>query len=209
MAVVKYRYDAWGKPTSKTGDLASTLGTVQPFRYRAYAYDEETGLYYLRSRYYTPTCCRFISMDSILLNGLLVSNQQAYCCNNPVLHSDSNGRNLFEDLWHLFQDAVNASQEVEQYNIQTEHEAWQDAGEAIGKVANAGWNLFIDTVNEYQRVQLENAQRQAEACGKFANAVLDALINIETEKLRIYEFNTRIKQAKWDWIAELATREDG
>ena len=34
--------------------MASTLGTLNPFRYRGYVYDEETGLYYLRSRYYNP-----------------------------------------------------------------------------------------------------------------------------------------------------------
>ena len=33
--MVSYVYDAWGKPISKTGTLASTLGTVQPFRYRS------------------------------------------------------------------------------------------------------------------------------------------------------------------------------
>ena len=54
--VVNYVYDAWGRPISKTGSMAGTLGTVQPFRYRGYVYDEETGLYYLRSRYYNRCC---------------------------------------------------------------------------------------------------------------------------------------------------------
>ena len=52
--VVKYVYDAWGKILSTTGSLASSLGTIQPFRYRGYVFDQETGLYYLRSRYYNP-----------------------------------------------------------------------------------------------------------------------------------------------------------
>ena len=56
---VSYTYDAWGRPTGKTGCLAGTLGTVQPFRYRGYVFDEETGLYYLRSRYYGAGWCRF------------------------------------------------------------------------------------------------------------------------------------------------------
>ena len=50
--VVEYKYDAWGTPLSKTGTLATTLGTLQPFRYRGYAYDEETCCYYLYNRYY-------------------------------------------------------------------------------------------------------------------------------------------------------------
>ena len=52
--VVSYGYDAWGAPLWCTGELAETLGKVQPFRYRGYVFDEETGLYYLRSRYYNP-----------------------------------------------------------------------------------------------------------------------------------------------------------
>ena len=59
--VVEYRYDAWGRPVGTTGTLASTLGKSNPFRYRGYVYDEETGLYYLRMRYYKPECGRFLS----------------------------------------------------------------------------------------------------------------------------------------------------
>lgn len=50
--VVQYAYDAWGRMISKTGSLASTLGSLNPFRYRGYVFDEETGLYYLRSRFF-------------------------------------------------------------------------------------------------------------------------------------------------------------
>ena len=44
--IVSYAYDAWGAPIGKSGSMAETLGTVQPFRYRGYVFDEETGLYY-------------------------------------------------------------------------------------------------------------------------------------------------------------------
>ena len=47
--VVSYGYDAWGAPLWCTGELAETLGTLNPFRYRGYVFDEETGLYYLMS----------------------------------------------------------------------------------------------------------------------------------------------------------------
>ena len=62
--VVEYKYDAWGRILSKTGTMASTLGTLNPFRYRGYVYDEETGLYYLRSRYYNPEWARFLNADT-------------------------------------------------------------------------------------------------------------------------------------------------
>ena len=59
--VVSYGYDAWGAPLWCTGELAETLGKVQPFRYRGYVFDEETGFYYVSSRYYDPEIGRFIS----------------------------------------------------------------------------------------------------------------------------------------------------
>ena len=63
-AVVSYGYDAWGAPLWCTGELAETLGKVQPFRYRGYVFDEETGFYYVSSRYYDPEIGRFISPDT-------------------------------------------------------------------------------------------------------------------------------------------------
>ena len=84
--VVEYGYDAWGKPISKTGTMAGTLGTVQPFRYRGYVFDEETGDYYLRSRYYRAEWGRFLSADSII-NG----NLYAYCRNSPITCFDPSG----------------------------------------------------------------------------------------------------------------------
>ena len=58
--VVEYAYDSWGNLVSMTGSLASTLGQDNPFRYRGYYYDSETGMYYLNSRYYHPQIGRFI-----------------------------------------------------------------------------------------------------------------------------------------------------
>ena len=89
--VVKYTYDAWGKVLSTTGSLASTLGTIQPFRYRGYVYDVETGLYYLRARYYNPTWNRFINADMLIKDNLF-----AYCSNNSVNKLDPDG--LIEKL---------------------------------------------------------------------------------------------------------------
>ena len=71
-AVVSYGYDAWGAPLWCTGELAETLGKVQPFRYRGYVFDEETGLYYLRSRYYNPGWGRFVNADGAIIQKKLV-----------------------------------------------------------------------------------------------------------------------------------------
>ena len=93
VAVVEYTYDAWGKPLTTTGSMASGLGLVNPLRYRGYVYDQETGLYYLQSRYYNPAWGRFISADGQLnmQDGVLGFNLFAYCINNPVNMSDPTG----------------------------------------------------------------------------------------------------------------------
>ena len=91
--VVQYKYDAWGKPISKTGSMASTLGTVQPFRYRGYVYDDETGLYYLRSRYYQSRWGRFLKCDITLgtVGAIFSSNLWMYCDNNTINGIDRDG----------------------------------------------------------------------------------------------------------------------
>ena len=95
--VVSYVYDAWGRPISKTGSMAATLGTVQPFRYRGYVYDEEMGLYYLRSRYYHPKWSRFTSMDIgiKISRHALKSNGYAYCMNSVPTHADTEGTDAY------------------------------------------------------------------------------------------------------------------
>lgn len=77
------------------------IATLNPFRYRSYYFDEETGLYYLQSRYYDAELGRFISADSIeyldpeTIGGL---NLYAYCGNNPVMAIDPEGTEL--KWWH-------------------------------------------------------------------------------------------------------------
>ena len=68
------------------GLLAKTLGSVQPFRYRGYVFDEETGLYYLRSRYYNPGWGRFVNADA-----LIDQNLYSYCKNSPIQFHDPSG----------------------------------------------------------------------------------------------------------------------
>ena len=95
--VVQYTYDAWGKVISTTGSMASTLGQYNPFRYRGYYYDRESGWYYLQSRYYDPTVGRFLNADTVGVitaspNGLTDKNLYAYCDNNPVIRVDNGGQ---------------------------------------------------------------------------------------------------------------------
>ena len=94
--VVEYSYDAWGKLLGTTGSLADTVGKVNPFLYRGYYYDAETGLYYLNSRYYDPQTGRFLSEDGEINAELSGANLFSYCGNNPVSRIDSDGNSWWQ-----------------------------------------------------------------------------------------------------------------
>ena len=91
--VVEYRYDAWGKSLGTDGTLKTSLGLLNPFRYRGYVYDEETGLYYLRSRYYGAETGRFVCADAIIATNsdIFSINVFLYCKNNPITSTDTSG----------------------------------------------------------------------------------------------------------------------
>lgn len=93
ITVVRYFYDAWGNIRTITGAMPNTLGKTNPLRYRGYVYDQETGFYYLQSRYYNPEMGRFINADALASTGqgMLGNNMFAYCNNNPVINFDISG----------------------------------------------------------------------------------------------------------------------
>ncbi len=98
---VNMEYDAWGKPiyvqasSAAEGLLMVMLMAVTNVGYRGYFYDFDTGLYYLRSRYYDPEIGRFINADDTDYLGYdkspISMNLFAYCENNPVKLMDKNG----------------------------------------------------------------------------------------------------------------------
>lgn len=95
----QYKYDSWGNVLSVTDEngnaiiSATHVGNLNPFRYRGYYQDTETGLYYLMSRYYDAVTHRFINADGYFQSGtaILDGNTFAYCANNPIYSSDPTG----------------------------------------------------------------------------------------------------------------------
>ncbi len=91
--VVKYGYDAYGN-CKIDYTINSDLAHTNPIRYRSYYYDDETQLYWVSPRYYSPEICRWISPDSIeyldieTVNGL---NLYCYCGNDPINNIDPSG----------------------------------------------------------------------------------------------------------------------
>ena len=96
--LVEYEYDEWGKTISvmEMNDNGKFFANTNPIRYRGYYYDTETGYYYLQSRYYDPSICRFINSDIVehaktqkeFVAGI---NIFAYSCNDPINNSDPDG----------------------------------------------------------------------------------------------------------------------
>ena len=145
--VVSYGYDAWGAPLWCTGEMAETLGKVQPFRYRGYVFDEETELYYNQSRFYNPSIARFVAADTTgvltaSLKSLTEKNLFAYCDNNPVMRKDIDGA-----FWDTFFDIVSLAVSVcEVIANPTDPWAWAGlAGDVVDLVP------FVTGVGEVTR----------------------------------------------------------
>ncbi len=95
--VSEYVYDAWGNVVKTIGD--EDIAKVNPFRYRGYYQDNETGFYYALSRYYDSQISRWINADSI--NALIIRQNEelglnifTYCDNNSINFFDPTGEIL-------------------------------------------------------------------------------------------------------------------
>ena len=109
--LAQYVYDAWGNHVvldskGKENHDDGFIGNINPIRYRSYYFDIETGLYYLKARYYDPSTGRFVNADSMSeldpdkINGL---NLYTYCGSNPVMRIDPTGGS---SLTKWFKDKV-------------------------------------------------------------------------------------------------------
>jgi RHS repeat-associated protein len=84
-----YTYDPWGRLLNPV----DPLGTTDKFKFAGEALDAQTGLYYLRARYYDPTVGQFISRDPRggTTGFPLSRNRYAYALANPLRYTDTLG----------------------------------------------------------------------------------------------------------------------
>ena len=95
----RYIYDAYGNhqvlnPDGTVNTSVSFIGHLNPFRYRSYYYDEDSGFYYCQSRYYVPYLRRWLTPDDLSYldnQDIFGCNLYLYCYDNPVMYSDKNG----------------------------------------------------------------------------------------------------------------------
>ena len=86
--IVKYSYNAYGLPSIdiQSGYESNVIALNNPFLYKGYYYDNETGLYYCNSRYYYPLICRWISPENanaLALTSLIKINLFSFN-SNPI-----------------------------------------------------------------------------------------------------------------------------
>ena len=121
-----YGYDGWG---NLDGDLY--VNDVKPFR-NPYLYtgeytDSESGLIYLRARYYDSVEGRFITEDSMDgdIKDPMTLNYYIYGGDNPVRYQDPTG-NWFLDAVFLVMDVVQFVKEP----------SWENAAWIVGDMAS-------------------------------------------------------------------------
>ena len=91
--VNRYQYDAFGNTVEAVENVKNR------FRYAGEQYDQVTGQYYLRARFYNPVVGRFTQEDTYRGDGL---NLYAYVSNNPIKYVDPSGYNACSkksDTW--------------------------------------------------------------------------------------------------------------
>ena len=190
--VVEYSYDAWGN--QQVSGSNTTLGNLNPFRYRSYFYDTETELYYLNTRYYDPIYCRFINMDSFdyadpeQLNGL---NLYAYCANNPVMGYDPDGTFVISIGIVTALGILAAGSALLAWIEHTFHpiqNALNDLGDAIGDLFNdlssniSGGDNF--TYTEFNGIEAINGIRAEEFLANLA-------LTFEVSNILLYAEHTK------------------
>ncbi len=159
--VVEYKYDAWGKPTLvRTLTTAyEALAELNPFRYRGYVYDEETGLYYLRSRYYSTNCGRFINVDSYSgkLGQSYAHNLSAYSYNSPIAFIDKDGYSatVVETIGRIYFDVSSID--------------WNKVGNVFAKIVGA---VAVAVASYRAKMEIQTPEEVRRAAG--ITATMDA-----------------------------------
>lgn len=96
--IASYAYDAWGNVVDtvcyEKNEIPYALNHIT---YRGYYFDNESGFYYLQSRYYDAEVGRFINADDVFIikskgKDVYKDNMYIYCNSNPVINLDCTGR---------------------------------------------------------------------------------------------------------------------
>jgi RHS repeat-associated protein len=142
-----YNFDAYGNR------LASSTGTTyNPFGYTGQYTDAESGLLYLRARYYDPSTQQFLTVDPIVAQ---TEQAYAYAGGNPTNFTDPTGMfpcllciNPVQALCNVFggclRAGVTAAVIVQKTYRVAEAITMGAAADAVGKACSMAGNLIAD-----------------------------------------------------------------
>ena len=192
--VARYSYDAWGI-CSIDQDLTNIgIATINPYRYRSYYFDLETGLYYLQSRYYDPTTGRFLNFDSteyLNYSGTILShNLICYCDNNPVNATDYFGHSWFKDK------IVNKVKECAQKAVKAVKETATKVVTTVKNTADKPITSTKETAKAVATTVKKVAETTAGAIAqKVTTTIVKGIAGITSVVVSNQETKTRIKNA--------------
>jgi len=141
----RYDYDIFGNPTLT---VESYLNSI---RYAGEFYDSETGLYYLRARYYDPYIGRFISEDSYWGedSNPLSLNLYTYAHNNPIKYIDPAGHSAYEQGKQQVANQVkNESQQSLKNKLNAQRSSYESAVKNNDKEGAALYKGRMDALND-------------------------------------------------------------
>ncbi len=128
---LRQTYDPFGNSTKIRSPLTVDIDDLNRYTYNGEDYDYNTGLQYLRARYYSTSTGNFISQDTYLGDVItpLSQNRYTYCHNNPVMNDDPSGHLIFPflavvagayQLYNTYQYAKSEIAEVQDYHKQVD-----------------------------------------------------------------------------------------
>ena len=137
----QYSYAAFGATRTHTGSSANE------FTFTGEQVDVETGLVYLRARYYDPEVARFVSPDpwSGHTNNPQTQNPYVYVTNNPLTQIDPSGavlENILESFSKKGQNIVN--------NVSNPKEYYEGMKQALSDPIARGF--VLDELSENSRL---------------------------------------------------------
>jgi RHS repeat-associated protein len=147
--IEKYSYDIYGNAIIKdaSGNVLSQSAIGNRYMFTGREYDQETGLYYYRARYYDPSIGRFLQTDPIGYQGGI--NLYNYVGNSPVNWIDPCGLNPEKKKESIWDKLERWRREGEKNRKKAEEEwrkkSWRE------KLSEATWNLAPTGVAPYPK----------------------------------------------------------